>query len=543
MTTRPLPAEELNGQLLAAVTDIVSEPVPEESLERSIQRVRAVLHDRPTPRCHNSGRLRRSWRGAVLGTVTALVMLLGVWFVRPSATWADVLAALRTRDWVHMTSVDSNGKKHELWLSPSRNVMAKRSHGVLEFLDYGKQTHFYFEQEKGVVVKVPTRESRPVSRYETLIHCLPGVLTSDANLPLDSDLSAALFAEQAETLYPKLQRIREASRVWLEVRIEKASSGSEDSVEHEIIVDATTLLPHRWTLRGESYGKNVERQITFDYPEQGPNDIFALGVSPETLVVDRSLPDDVARLVAEIEKGRRQFDNYHAIVVESSSMAPWWNGNALQVWRKGKKWRVERALQHPSTAPVQEDVARKNWWFTNAQALPFAPANMCDGRSVYRATGKVVSDADGRPTRYELQGWSPVPSDLSLPVFYAKMPEFACRPPLGIPSRNLEPVLRTPAEDGPAGTVSLELQTNGETQQRFYVDPEKHVVVQWSTDLPRLVEKVERSPKGYWYAQEIRASGSVRHGGPQNPVQDSITRFYVRFDVELPDDLFEADSN
>ena len=199
----------------------------------------------------------------------------------------------------------------------------------------------------------------------------------------------------------------------------------------------------------------------------------------------------------------------------------------LQVWRKGEKWRVERATQYPNSVPDSDDVDRTEWWLETAGKLPHRPQMMCDGATTYRKR-------DG--------AWKALPSALPFPIFYGSTPEYVCRPPLGIPNANVQPRLSGDNKDGPPGSIALELQTGGRTFQRFFIDPQKNILLQWAAGgggTPNLVEKTAKSPRGHWYAKEVRRVGARRPTDKRFPVSDEIVRFYVDFDAELPNRLFD----
>jgi hypothetical protein len=144
------------------------------------------------------------------------------------------------------------------------------------------------------------------------------------------------------------------------------------------------------------------------------------------------------------------------------------------------------------------------------------------------------------------------------------MPEFACRPALGIPSRDMDVVLDPSPKEGPAGTILLHnryigrkrppvkswdgkllAQTN---QWLYWLDPARDYVVvrhdMIATDESgkeevhsTIIDDMAKSPQGTWYATRIRRKGSIRdHDGK---VCDEIIDLYVDFNVNLPDSLFE----
>jgi len=61
----------------------------------------------------------------------------------------------------------------------------------------------------------------------------------------------------------------------------------------------------------------VKVEIAFDYPAEGPADIYALGAPREAPVEDRMPPPDLDRIMKIVQQNRRDFGDYLAIAGES----------------------------------------------------------------------------------------------------------------------------------------------------------------------------------------------------------------------------------
>ena len=79
-----------------------------------------------------------------------------------------------------------------------------------------------------------------------------------------------------------------------------------------IRVDPEKKLPDSMTF---TCGKE-KMQATFDYPAEGPADIYALGVPRDAPVEDRMPPPDLSRILKLVRQTRRDFDDYLAIAGE-----------------------------------------------------------------------------------------------------------------------------------------------------------------------------------------------------------------------------------
>ena len=81
-----------------------------------------------------------------------------------------------------------------------------------------------------------------------------------------------------------------------------------------IRVNPETKRPDLVTL---TCGKK-KMQATFDYPAEGPADIYALGVPRDARVEDRMPPPDLERIIKIVQQNRRDFGDYLAIEGEST---------------------------------------------------------------------------------------------------------------------------------------------------------------------------------------------------------------------------------
>ena len=187
---------------------------------------------------------------------------------------------------------------------------------------------------------------------------------------------------------------------------------------------------------------------------------------------------------------------------------------------------------------------------------------------------KCVTDPDGSHhkeiTRVSEYNRNMRPGDL-LPVDWSLRPEFACRPPLGIPHETLEAVLEPNPKEGPAGTILLRIRRVGPKRPwternaegkplppppdayRNWLDPKRdYAIVRHDMlgdfdssgkekAITTLIDEMARSPQGTWYATRIRRKGAVTVPS-EGKTYDDITDLYIDFNATLPDSLFEPPS-
>ena len=151
----------------------------------------------------------------------------------------------------------------------------------------------------------------------------------------------------------KRRQFQEAGCSWIEYQLDVRTDLAARTLTFR--VDAQTRLPASLTMaltaEGLTPGKIERREMTytFDYPERGPADIFALGVPRTAKVVDRVPTGAVAQVMDGIKASRDKFpETYLAIVTECRASI---RCRYPRSFVQGTKWRREMRLPVTRTAP------------------------------------------------------------------------------------------------------------------------------------------------------------------------------------------------
>jgi hypothetical protein len=96
-------------------------------------------------------------------------------------------------------------------------------------------------------------------------------------------------------------------------------------------VDPETQLPVSLLLRSPTDATKSQKWA-FDYPADGPTDIYALGVSAGTKIDDQMPSEECLRALHAIAASRARIGDFRLVVAEASGLA----GHI--VWRKGDRW-------------------------------------------------------------------------------------------------------------------------------------------------------------------------------------------------------------
>ena len=203
--------------------------------------------------------------------------------------------------------------------------------------------------------------------------------------------------------------------------------------------------------------------LPFDYPAEGPADIYALGVPRDAPVEDRMPPPDLDRIIKIVQQHRRDFGDYLAIA------GGYYRDRSYIVHLircKGDKFRVDEGIG--DTRHVASGDEMEKWWRGHGKDILLAGAALCDGRRVYehdfvrtepwwKPLTYQVSPGDGRAAAAGVR--------VSAGISYAAefFVELLAYPPRLDPQQLASSPLWTThfdpkGENGPAGSVRVELQ-------------------------------------------------------------------------------------
>jgi hypothetical protein len=366
--------------------------------------------------------------------------------------------------------------------------------------------------------------------------------------------------------------VRDGDETLIEHRFTTRAGADDRQMVTVLRVDPQTGLPVSWK---SMIGQTLVFSCHVDYPDQGPQTIYAMNVPQDVEVVDQTPSEDLERILTAWKAGRTRFDSYRAVVVQSHTPDHHASGHAVyQVWRKGLKWRVEQLRMPPrlSSGPFEDEVPAdaepKSWWLSRGDRWKAVPKTVSDGTVEIRLRviwpdprrpdpenpryGLIKSLEPHRTNTFMGPTTDPRPQDVWV------MPEFQAYPFLfgrnGFGYRRSVDAYPTV---GPEGTVLLEShkvnppkRANRLRGARYWADPVRNYVVrqvQWLStsqpdELPNGVVEMEElalSPSGLWYPAVVRVVQNSLNLD-DGTVRDTYYRYYVDFAAEIPDEQFDV---
>jgi hypothetical protein len=555
------PVQELSGSLREAVEQVRRQPVPEEALARALDEAERLSASSTTHR------RRRRQRFALTTTsiaAAALVLLgVGLWLARPTVSWADVARAVQEKPWIHGTSKDRDGATREVWLSPTRGVSASRDPDEVRFFDQRLRVFYTYQPKDKVLLRVPDTFHTEQDEFQTLQQLFQDLEQTDTKLTAP--------VPHGQVVDQQRRRIVEDGRQWFEYSLTvRAGPGTQGPLGNLVFrVDPQTRLPAslKWKrLDGTPDHPAEEMTMQFDYPEQGPADVFDLGV-PRTAKLDDRVPaDDLERVLDGLRAGRDRFESYHAVVVRNAGRNEMALGEVMHLWRKGKRWRIENGNIDQGKIAVWKDSAQDlaTWGRDNLDSFRWQTYEVCDGRAVYEVQfgpkgtkGPLQGEFKWREVLQP--GYSAADAVMRSRYFVFFPDVFHAYPTLPVPSAHFVAQLDAHPKDGPPDTVMLTVRLTTPQAyspeayrwERYWLDPSRSYAVvrserslhfpedaagdKDSPDLVMVAEKMDRSPSGLWYPTLV----SEKLRGADGKVSEQFYRFALDFKADFADNVFK----
>jgi RNA polymerase sigma-70 factor (ECF subfamily) len=454
--------------------------------------------------------------------------------------------------WIHFKTVGGSTETSDLWFSFPRAIAASRR-GIpnqerISFTDLRAGVKWEFDPTSKTIFRLPTREAEQ-EEFQSLATMFHALFRGE---PPPGDR----FAE--DRIVARTERaFGENGQKWIEheLRLERAHLTATVVIR----VQADTHLPVSMTLSAAEGSLRWE----FEYPNDGPADIHALGVPRDTAVDDRVPTGQLAEIIRCLDASRRDLDHYFAVVSDDGGLVDRF------VWRKGNKWRVDFCGRPPDPGEIPTvESEQAAWWRQHLAECEPVPIIVCDGDRVYHYERQGEDDSSAERTWVEQRtvmispgrAHSAARSFGDAGRFMIELEAF----PKIVAAPQVTMTVDPAGTGGPAGSVLVETKfaisgapaecDDAYQRQRFWLDPQRRYAalaceVYNSAAVERDPDRVlkatgydefRQSPQGIWYPTLVRRK-RIKRAGDQDVVTrhgDKETRFFLDFSVDLPDELF-----
>ena len=272
-----------------------------------------------------------------------------------SQVFAHMLEEMQGIPWVHAIMEDDQSKGLvESWVSfePSI-VILKELDGTVRYVNSSQEVQHVYSPEKNriTISTVPDtfRHIGPKTAFEMIGFMIDTLETSGARITREKSVLDGI-----------------------QVEIIHAVSDVQDVI---MIRDIERNLPISGEYKAiENTPNQINHKMRFEYPEQGPADIYAVGVPKDADVVDTRPKGSLKDLTKEIQRRfDKGFGDYIAVVLESSGSReepnnPSYPNMVLVMRRSGQLWRLDRYLAVNTS--LRKDDKRKSLYETIKDIWP-----------------------------------------------------------------------------------------------------------------------------------------------------------------------------
>jgi hypothetical protein len=544
----------------------------QNSLEERLERVGAALRERPSvvdrviQDLHQSRavgspstasqiarRARRGWP-FVIATAAVVVALAAFGLLTVptrSVGWADVNQAIKSQKWIRASVAYRDAGRGTIWLSPERGIWAYKNDDRIEFDDGLHKVGYDYKTGAKQITK------RRLSD-EDQQRVFPVDFGSK-----DVLLSGWLFGEKVVEQHRR--DVTEGDHKWIEFQLVFYRPVGDRGT---LRVDPQTKLPVSLIVATPDGKTSVT--WTFDYPTNGPADVYAVGAPASAKIDDHTPSTEGARALDGMAASRARIGDFRLDV------ATFPDSSLYRVWRRGSPWRVDQFLQRQNNGPLPEptkEMAFGDWFDRQLANCDPYPKFLCDGGTVYEQT---LSWVGGRATD---SGWHVssrvAPGDLLAATGTGAFPRYLDLLGKVYPDRFGTAGVQYEFDPHPAdasGCVLWKLAARLATakpligHEWYYLSPAKgYAVVRAelfdtppdATPDPKstpfrstvVMEDFHQSPSGFWFPTIIRETDSsadpnARAKPKEKPItMTRVLRYHFDFNAALPDSLFEIDQS
>ena len=221
------------------------------------------------------------------GGVVAAAILLGMfsfWTVQPPTSWAEMIEAIKSAPWVQTDSGRTSS-----WISASNQVLARREVGQTTFVSRRAGTYVNYVRDEAKIYQSDfDQDWRPMDQQ------LIAWLADSANESIDAKANWKIVSESAV-------QADDASGRWLKLAVVFESSEPIRQVFTAVFtINPETKMPvscqvQEGSLRlAESESNRGWQSVSFDYPNDGPADVYDLGVASNTPIVQVGVDSEAA---------------------------------------------------------------------------------------------------------------------------------------------------------------------------------------------------------------------------------------------------------
>jgi hypothetical protein len=543
MNTNPRHSDDGLADPLKSVIESIANNKPSESQMESF--LSALKESSPvSPRSLKyTNKIRSRVLFGLVSTAALVVILFGLQLLPRANALEQIAKALTNVQCIKATTVVDN-KMTESWLVRPSGEMAYRDDQGIEFVDSTNDVLTSYDFRTKELVRGPLPKPRNSAILVELVES---------------------FAESGRGNVPKTIRGMSIKSLKVEktgarrvLHLDLSSDDEAMSGSAKIVLQENGDLPVHGVVNLSKGAMTQQIETKWEYPPLGPTDIFALGVPVGTSLIDRIPSPEIKRLLADVYKGRLEFDDYRAVVFATKTeiLQDIDSYEISLVSKKGNRLVLLRNAEQLKDFSGRNVADVANELLENANSIKWQPATLLQGQDVYRfSQGIIDNSVVSARHSYQTSRHPNSPEFFTMPSSH-RVPNLVGRPMTGVGAPSIGAIIVSNEEGGLEGcvqlrTVSTPRRVSGDpehegsslghsTTSDFWIDTSKEALVvkyrtqktDGSTSTYTLSE-LTQSPIGHWYPKiAVHTESSTS--------QTTIYRYFTEFSNPLPDAMFEV---
>ncbi|QVL31632.1 hypothetical protein KIH39_22740 [Telmatocola sphagniphila] len=528
--------DELPLPYRLAVQTILEVPIPDIDLDKYIPLGQPNVSV-------NSSRPLTGIRKITWSITAALALIVTAFVFWPTDAWSQVLDKMQKQAWVRLTLSDpKKDAQVEIWMSPKKRIAAGKFPKFTAFLEFGlnKELRYDVKTKTVIISDADSHEEESFTAFKSILQSI-----GEKNEVRNSG------PDEMKVVRTSRDEKRSGDNRWTEYAFDFEDDRHSPPQFRQIFhVPSGSQLPSKMVEEWKFQEKPYSRTYAIDYPESGPENLYAMNVPKDAQVIDTTSGKELKKLLDDYAKKQRQsFDHYKATILTSIQQDDWKTLGLVHRSRHDdqghsgeevdltqiQRLQMMLGANGPNPDAVKQllDEVRK----LPKEANPLAFKLI---ESLPDSAGRMLwwkAEVDKMETTRYLNKDTISPSYCPDRIIY---------PGLGLPNQGVRATLNPKPSIGPSEAAMITVQDvkTGKNVRRYWLAPDRDYMCVRSEIMPEktsnwiettIIDAAEQSPKGLWYATQIRC-GRVEHSGDDlsvnsslAPVTQSTHRFLVEF--------------
>jgi nucleotide-binding universal stress UspA family protein len=275
--------------------------------------------------------IMRSTTGRLVAAVIVLV-LVGAGIIRFGShgggiALGDIVKSMQRVPWVHVTGTVQSPQKNghvEQWESFDRRIIVwVEPDGVITYRDAGAERAYVYRPQTNTITIIPATDRYDAAGPGSPVAAVEGMIARQKEAGAHVTYDAMTYNGVP------------ARRIHIIAREEDMTLICDRDTGLPVSMESIATLPET--------SEQAVASATFEYPAEGPADIYALGAPRDAKVIDNRPQGSAADLVEQVQRRLDAgFEDHIAVMLESYVDGALEPAQIVVMWQQGRQKRMGR---------------------------------------------------------------------------------------------------------------------------------------------------------------------------------------------------------